>query len=1400
MAKMRINWQLIIALTIAVGVLVLTAYGLRKYNRSHRAETALENGNKAFDNAQWHQAAENLGKYLGVMPNDIEVLMKYAQAQLNRTPVKRDNIAQAINAYRRILRLDPGWKEASKKLINIYLQINTPGEAELIATRQLELNDDPDIRTILAIALIRQRRFNEAVQELNTVINADPSHILAYDVLGRLVEQRPGDFQVTPQHWFAEATGNNPDSALAYLCRAAFYLRQQKPDKAIDDLDKAQTCDLSDVAVRLKLAAELVNAGLLDKAGNHLNIVYKLEPDNIILWNTWAKLALKTGSGPQMRQVAENALKALSANLPFFMPIAAELFIKSGEFAKAAECIAKMRDQQANSATIAFVQGLMDERQGKLRHALKSWQFAMQSGLDSEQMRLKIAEVMVKLGDRQSAIQQLRTFVNHNENSYRANATLARLLLESGKVAEAAEKVRAALQISPDAFDGRLTYTRARMQLLARGQMPDTKRIWESIDKDLKKLNQNLEKTGDKALAVATLTIHAAILRQQFERAERLVAELKKDYPSRIQVALAQVEIMFAKGRTEQAEAELHNIMAKFPKSITVVKYLVGLLARQNKLAQCQNILTQAIERLDQAAGSRELTLMLTEVYARQNLTEKAYELLVSMTKNMPNDIPLKQRLLSYCRMINRTRDSQKLVDEIKAVGGNDAWQWRYEQAMLWFDGENFNNYYPQIVTLLKENLLQSPADQAGRRLLAATYERAGKLQLAILTYREVLNRSPNDIDSIVAVVAAMYRVNKYEQADEILSRAARAKLLDPRLSKLELQSYLRQGKLSAAVDILQNSFDSDPENENICLSLALLKIHLTKYDEAQELLNRLRTRKPDSLSTAAALVELNLRRHRNDQALNLCNEMIQKHDSLTAYMLRSRTNVRLGKITQAGRDMQKAIAKEPGKAETFIVESSFYRSIGQFDKAVEPMKKALAAAPQDFRVKKIAALTFLATSNPQTIRLGRELLDTALAANPQDIDLRLNKARLFLLEATPASIKQATDILRKVTAEQPETEQAWALLSEAYLKQGDTANAVDFILHGLSYSPNSKSLMLLKARAEATRAPALAVPTLETLLTSYPDDLDIVVYLADMYLKTAQHKKAIDLLNARIKLSGDTNMRKLNIALATAYCMDGNNTKAIEMFTSLYQDQPDDIAPLLAHAKVLKDRRMWPELIEKVVTCYKKHPENEKIFRIILEDMVTNSDVAAKKAAEDILRAIIEIDSNCADALNALAVLLHTTGRPDTAAGFYEKVLVIEPQRLVAINNLAWILCEHQGNYQKALLLAERGLVIEPDYVDLIDTRGVILYRLKDYEKAVVDFQRAISLYSQQTQAIVGVYFHLARALARLDRKTEAVKNLKKAQELNMQVGGLSSNEATEASQLLAELSKESDYVPLKK
>ena len=56
-------------------------------------------------------------------------------------------------------------------------------------------------------------------------------------------------------------------------------------------------------------------------------------------------------------------------------------------------------------------------------------------------------------------------------------------------------------------------------------------------------------------------------------------------------------------------------------------------------------------------------------------------------------------------------------------------------------------------------------------------------------------------------------------------------------------------------------------------------------------------------------------------------------------------------------------------------------------------------------------------------------------------------------------------------------------------------------------------------------------------------------------------------------------------------------------------------------------------------------------------------------------------------------------------------------------VNNLAWIMCEHEGQYEEALELAQQGLKVSPEYADLIDTRGVIYYRSGEYQKAVEDF-----------------------------------------------------------------------------
>jgi len=1382
----KINWKLIIVLVIGLVVLGITAYGLRWWNRLNRAEAGLELGNRAYEDAQWVEAAQNLGRYLTVEPDDIDAMMRYAQAQLNIIPLKRGNISQAINAYRRALRIDRTNTEAATKLIDIYIQMNMPGEAELIAAKQLKNISDNTIRRMLAKTLIEQRKFAEAARQLEGIIQDSPSEVLAYDAMGRLVELRPDDFSVTAVHWFNQAVQKNPASAQVRIIRAAFYLRRGELDKALADLEQAESYDLSDTSVRLSLAREFVNAGAFGKALSHIEAVYHSQPDNVLLWHIWAMLALETGSTDEMQRVARNGLEALGANSLVFMPVAAELFIRGGDFESGAGCVEELRKNQISTATVAFLEALMAEQKGQWARAAKHWRQAMQLGRQSEGIQLAMAAALVQMGDTQSAIQRLRTFLNQNEDSYRARLVLAKLFLEDRDWAQAAEQARAVLQMKPDSLEGRLVYLQARIQLLAEGQMPDDSRMWENIEAELAKLQRD---TGG-ALAPKLLEVRMALMRRQIDRAKQLTDELAGKYLSNVKVALAQVDVLLAENEIDQAVIKLASITEAFGESVTAVKYFVSLLSRQEKFPECQRVITEAIQRAGNPANRRRLQFMLADIYTAHDGPAKAYEFLKPIADQTPDDIPLKRRLLDCGQAINESENLQRLIDEIKSIEGPDGWQWRYEQARLWF-ANAFNEYYPQIVSLLKENLLANPDDQSSRRLLAASYERAGESQLALSAYREILNRAPDDIQLIISTVAAMYKAGEYGQADSLLARAARQKLSDPRLSKLELYSYVRQGKLDPAGDILEGFLLEKPDNDDVRFSLALLRMQQNRLDEASELLNQLLQKNPDSLSVTAQLVELNLLQGKGDAALKLCDEMVSRLHSPSAYLLRGRSYARLGQMSLAKADMEESARMEPDALRTLVFKSRIHQSMGELAEAVRTIKQAAAIAPQDYQVQKQAALILLTSQNEETKRQGREFLDKALTLNPDDAELQLYKAQVLLSEATAPSVDQAVSILTEITRRRPKVSKAWVMLVEIYLQQDQPAQAMDLTLRGLSYLPSDKLLMLAKARCERARSPVLAIPTLQALMDMYPDDVDVAVPLADTYVVTGRYPEAIELLKSLLASAKNADARKINIALAAALYESGDTELAEKKFEILYKEQPDDPAAILAHARVLKKERRWSELADRIVGWYKNHPQDTTTLLSVTEDLVMSQENGARQAAESILRTVIDINPDSVDALSALGVLLHMSGNSADAADIYERVLKLDPYRLTALNNLAWILCAEQGECERALELVKRGLAQNPNYVDLIDTSGMVHCQLGRYEKAVEDFTRCIKLYHGRAKAVVGSYFHLGKALQRLERNSEAISNLKKSLELNMQIGGLSPENKAEAQRLLTELTE---------
>lgn len=1386
MPRRRFNWKLALVLLIGLVVLGTSGYVLRRWHRSRRAEQGLILGNKAYQEQRWEEAASRLGRYISMVQDNVPALLKYAEAQLKIRPLKSGNLAQAVSAYRIALRVEPDNSEAAARLTEIYLQMGTPSEAELIARRSLSSNESVDIRRLLAISLIGQRKTREAEQELTDIINKHPEQVIAYEILGQLTEQRPDDLSKPAEYWFEQAVENNPSSALAYIVRGSFNFRRTNRTEAKADFTQAERLDLSEPQVRLRLAGEFVKMNEFEKAEQHLIAVQESEPANQSLWQIWAELAMKSGSEQQMLQVAQNGLEALASQPWDFMPVAAELFIRTNKLDLAAECIGKLRQKDIAPPSTTFLEGLLADKEGRTFEAVRLWQQAMQLGNKSPGLRSKLASALWQLGDHQSAILELHTLVSQSPDFLEGRLNLAQVLAQIGNWQESAEQARLAMRLAPGSVDAALLFARAQIYRLAESQIEKDSPLWVGLQDQLTALE---EATG-KSAEVKFLQFNLAMKRGDLAEAETILATIKQDYPTNVQVFLAEAELLALQGKEGEAVSILVEATSKFTDEIAPVRHLAVLLSQSGQMRESEKVVKDALVRNDDPLAQRTLCLFLAELYNQWGQQEKVYQLLSSKAERYANDIPIKRRLLGCQQLVNEPEKAQQIVYDIKSREGENGWQWRYEQAKLCFSGNDFERRYPEVVSLLKENLLANPDDQSSRVLLAAAYEKAGQLPLAISVYQEALNRSPRDLRIIIPAIAALYKANEYDRADEILRQAADQKLFHPELRKFELRSYLRRGELASAGNVLEDMLIQDPNSRSVCLSLALLKIQQNSFAEAEELLDRLKGQEPDYLPVIAAQIELNLRQDKAAEALQLCDEAVNVHNNASAYLLRGRVYAGLGQIEQAQRDFDYACSLEPNNVGVWVSKSDFHRTAGSYAEAVSCIRKAISVQPDNPEVCKRAISLLSASDRPEMISEGKDLLERALTSHPEDVGLRIYKARYLLSEGTAPSVRQASDILQEITQEQPKLSESWLLLGAIALNQGQPAKAIDISLQGLVHKPDDKSLLTLKARAEAMRSPALAIPTLRAMLEMEPGDTDTVVLLSETYVKAGQAAKAVSLLKNHLAgCDNDSDRRRVNIALAVALYKDGNHADAQSRFDSLYQSDPADHTVLLTQVRLLREDQLWDQLEQKVTQWSDSHQDNSMPL-LIANDLAGDHNDKAKEIAEKLLRSYLDNNPQDLSAMSKLAMLLQTTGRNSESAKLYQQILTLHPDNKIAINNLAWILCEQEGKYEQALELAQRGLEIDSSYVDLIDTRGAIYYKLAQYDNAVRDFRRSLELYPDTSPAKATTCLHLAKTLIRLGQKGDAEANLERALELHGQSGGLSASEYAEVKNLLETIS----------
>lgn len=1381
----RINWSFILVFVLAAGALGLTIGGLWYWNKHLRAQRGLRMGLAAYESREWTQAADYLGQYLAAIQpqQDVEILLKYAEAQLNQRPVKKGNIEQALRAYHQILQVEDHL-EARRFLIEMYL-LSDPLEAERQAQKYLEKKFDPQIVCYAARALMERRQFSRAFEQLRDLLQKDPSCIHAYILLAQAAEQSPELSEKKPREWLTLAVDSNPQDPLAYLVRARHSIRNHLQESGEADIRQAESLNPQTREQKLQLVSVCLLADQLSTARHWLDILQCENAQDLMLWTLWAQWALQNGSEEEMIRIAKGGLDAIQPDSYDYLGTAAELFIRARQWEDARATIQQLIDRQERTEVVSYLEGLLAQARGDWPGAVAAWRKIIASPENNITVQIKLAQALEQMGDRTAAIQQLRTLLMGHPEEVTAHSLLARWSADAGHWTEALDHARQALRLQPDDLILRKLLIEIKIRQSQAANLPLEEEEWKQIQELLK-----TSRTEDPALDF--IRVQVALRNGRLEEAENQLNRIEERGGDGLQIHLLRAELQLARQQTQEAGRILDEAITQYPESLEPIQKRIVLFLQNKEFESCLEMLRRSQERIASDSKRKTLRLWTVEILVLAGREETAVEELKALAQEDTRDIAVRRRLLDLTLKTESLPRLQQQIEGIKTLEGESGRQWRYEQARFLFERGDISRDYPQLVSILEGILRDYPEDQSSRILLASSHDAAGNLSLAIKEYQDALARDPENLDLVVAAVAAMYKAEEFRQAESIIEFISRRGLRDPRLSRLEAQQLLKQGKFGSASEILKDMMTLSPEDQNLQLSLALIHLYQNELEEAERWIDRLHQSSPDSLPVIAARVELALRKKDPDRAVAICDEAIAKVSDPQLYTLRAVTSAKLGDPEQAEEDLRTMLELNQNSRDSLLLAADLFVYIGKPKQAGQILEQAVTQRPDDFSILKKAALLY--ARDPQKREAAAGFLERSLAMQPKDPDLRLLKAKFLLAENTAVSTEEAESIITRLVFEYPRIESAWVILADWYYRGGQAGRAMDYVLRGLGFFPESKALQLLKAQIEGMRAGHLAIPTLKNLHQRFPEDDRITAIVAETCLRAGQADEALAVLRQRI----EPEMNQSSILLQQLYMMalytKGQVQEAEQLYEKLNREGLDPVGTMSRWAQLLIRDKEWNALDELFRQKAMESPELLAVAGEYCLQIGMEEDPRGREMVHECLLFLIANRPDQADLYLSLGRLYHFWEQYKSAVQIYRKILDLDVStkdstKVIAMNNLAWILSHEYQNYREALQIADRALEIEPENADLLDTRGEILFMTGDYEKAKKDLEKSIRLYPSNSPKRAGSGYRLVKTLIKMGENTEAVELYKQVEQWNQANQTLSKDQINELHLLLKSL-----------
>jgi putative PEP-CTERM system TPR-repeat lipoprotein len=597
------------------------------------------------------------------------------------------------------------------------------------------------------------------------------------------------------------------------------------------------------------------------------------------------------------------------------------------------------------------------------------------------------------------------------------------------------------------------------------------------------------------------------------------------------------------------------------------------------------------------------------------------------------------------------------------------------------------------------EQAIKRDPDHAETKLLLGEllaqrgqHERAGEL---LGTY---LARHPNNLRAVKSYARVQMQLGAPDEAIAALTGVAREALADPEMTALLGAAYLDTGSADAAVALLEKASKAAPDDAGISRRLAISYAAKGDLDRALEAIGQLGT---DAQLTAA---------HLEIARSLLAQGEVDKALELT------------GRLTH---DM-------PESPEAFNLNGIVQEAAGKRAAAVDSFEKALALAPDSIPARINLARRALAEGDAAT---ARQRYDEVLHRQPGNSQALVALAKLDGAAGKP--LKDVVARLQQAVDNNPGATEAQLILANHHLGQRKLEAALRHAEAAVKSAPAQPLPLMTLARCQlAMKQPEKAIASLKKAAALAPESKRTQQLLALAYAQKGDEQALRASLDSLIEGGLDPATRR--IVQANLAFEAGDTDTALAAASEMKKTPGQELAGLTMEGSARLAREEYDAAIAAYRKAFELKPDPRSLAPLYNALAQAGRTAEAEKALTDWL---LQHPDDVA-VRSTLAYHYRTQDRPDDARREYERALQAQPDNVLVLNNLAWLL-DAQGDKQ-ALAHAAKAHERMPDRVEIMDTYGWMQVRYGKLELGLAMVKKAAA----KAPADADIQYHYAAAL----------------------------------------------------